>query len=177
MDRSLSLRPRMALGEALAFAYDSLHGSKARTALTGLGMVVGTAALILVVTIGMTGRQYVLKQIDAIGVNWIFAEYEGGAQRITNVVPDPLTIDDLKVVLQEVPGIVAASPVVSLQERLPMGWGHESDLQLLGVYPDYTRVRNLVVLSGRFFDSTDLRAHNKVGVITEKLADRLYGST
>jgi putative ABC transport system permease protein len=166
----------MAPGEAFAFAYDALRVSKAQTMLTALGMVVGTAALILVVTIGMTGKEYVLRQINGIGVNWIFAEYEGGAQRITNTTPDGLTIDDMKVVLQEVPGIVASSPIVALQERVPVGGGKERDLQVLGVYPDYERVRNLIVLSGRFFDSADLRARNKVCVITEKLADDLYGS-
>jgi putative ABC transport system permease protein len=167
----------MALGEALTFAYDALNANRARTALTGLGMVVGTASLILVVTVGMTGRQYVLRQIDAIGVNWIFAEYEGGGRRITSVAPDPLTIDDMKSVLEQVPGIVAASPVVELQERLSLGQGHEDDLQVLGVYPDYERVRNLVILSGRFFDSNDLQSRNKVAVITETLARRLYGSS
>ena len=167
----------MALSEALVFAVDALHGNRMRTALTGLGMVVGTSALILVVTIGMTGRQYVLRQIDSIGVNWIFAEYEGGGKRITSVAPDPLTIDNMNAVLREVPGIVAASPVVELQDKLPVGKGQERDLQVLGVTPDYEHVRNLVVLSGRFFDSADLQARNKVGVITERMAQRLYGST
>jgi putative ABC transport system permease protein len=166
----------MALGEAFLFAVDALHGNRMRTALTGLGMVVGTSALILVVTIGLTGRQYVLRQIDSIGVNWIFVEYEGGGKRITSVAPDPLTIDDVNAVLREVPGIAAASPVVELQDKLPVG-GQERDLQVLGVTPDYEHVRNLVVLSGRFFDSADLQARNKVGVITERLAQRLYGST
>jgi putative ABC transport system permease protein len=119
----------------------------------------------------------VLRQIDSIGVNWIFAEYEGGGKRITSVAPDPLTIDDMNAVLREVPGIVAASPVVELQDKLPVGKGQERDLQVLGVTPDYEHVRNLVVLSGRFFDSADLQARNKVGVITERMAQRLYGST
>ena len=177
MNAAPSFWSEMAVRESLAFAYDSLSIDKARTALTGLGMIVGTAAVILVVTIGMTGKQYVLHQIDAIGINWIFAEYEGGAQRITSVTPDPLTIDDVKAVLREVPGIVAASPVVALQERLPIGRGQERDLQILGVYPDYERVRNLIILSGRFFDTEDLRARNKVGVITQQLADQLYVPT
>jgi putative ABC transport system permease protein len=43
--------------------------------------------------------------------------------------------------------------------------------------PEYSAVRNLVVLSGRFFDAEDEQAHNKVGVITQKLAEQLYGST
>ncbi len=55
-----SLRPRMAVGEILAFAYENFCSNKVRFALTALGMVIGTASLILVVTIGMTGKQYVL---------------------------------------------------------------------------------------------------------------------
>jgi len=173
---SSTLRSEMAVGEYLWFAYDIFHTNQARFVLTALSMTIGTAALILVVTIGLAGRQYVMKQIDGIGVNWIFAEYETGAQRITNVAPDLLTIDDMKAVLREVPGVVAASPVVPLQYRLPVGGGQERDVQVLGVYPDYERVRNLVILSGRFFDQQDLAARNKVGVITDKLAEQLYGS-
>ena len=118
MSKAHNLPFRMAPAEAFAFAYDALRVSKAHTMLTALGMVVGTAALILVVTIGMTGNEYVLRQINGIGVNWIFAEYQGGAQRIIATTPDQLTINDMKVVLQEVPEIVAASPIVALQVRV-----------------------------------------------------------
>ena len=68
-------------------AYDIFHTNRVRFVLTALSMTIGTAALILVVTIGLAGRQYVIKQIDGIGVNWIFAEYEIGAQRIPTVLP------------------------------------------------------------------------------------------
>src|SRR5436190_16905758 len=92
--------PKIVVGEIVNFAYDTFCSNKVRFALTALGMVIGTASLILVVTIGMTGKQYVLSQIQAIGANLIFAEYEGGAQRITNITPDPLTIDDMNAVLR-----------------------------------------------------------------------------
>ena len=60
-------RPRtgMALGEIMSFAFETFCSNKVRFILTALGMVIGTASLILVVTIGMTGRQYVLNQIQA----------------------------------------------------------------------------------------------------------------
>ena len=48
--------------------------------LTSLGMVIGTASLILVVTIGLTGKQYLLQQIQNIGSNMMVAEYQGGAR-------------------------------------------------------------------------------------------------
>lgn len=171
------LRPQMAIGEILSFAYDTFCSNKVRFMLTALGMVIGTASLILVVTIGMTGRQYVLNQIQSIGTNEIWAEYLGGAQHISNSTPDPLTIEDLKAVQQNVPGIVASSPVVQLSDRIPTGNGKEKDVTILGVSPEYRHVRNLLVPSGRFFDPADAQSHNKVAVVTEKMAIELYGST
>ncbi|MGA8216028.1 MAG: ABC transporter permease [Candidatus Sulfotelmatobacter sp.] len=171
------LRPQMAFGEIISFAYDTFCSNKVRFILTALGMVIGTASLILVVTIGMTGRQFVLNQIQAIGTNEIWAEYLGGAPHISNSNPDPLTIDDLHAVQEVVPGIVASSPVTQLSDRVPVGSGKEKDVTILGVNPEYLRVRNLVIPSGRFFDQEDSQAHNKVGVITEKMAVEVYGSS
>src|SRR5258705_556554 len=169
-------RNYLAVGEIFSFAYETFVSNKVRFALTALGMVIGTASLILVTTIGLTGKQYILNQIQAIGANLIYAEYESGGQRITNTGNDALTIDDMLAVRQQVSGIAAASPVVPLSERVPVGNGKERDLQVLGVYPEYLPVRNLVVLSGRFFDKQDSQAHNKVGIVTQKLAEQLYGS-
>src|SRR6202165_1474792 len=162
--------PRLVYSEILSFAYETFCSNKVRFALTALGMVIGTASLILVVTIGMTGKQYVLNQIQSIGTNQIEAEYETQSQRIVNAAPDPLTIDDMKAALEEVPGIVAASPVASLGDRIPVGGGRERDISVLGVFPDYRVVRNLVVITGRFFDSKGLKEQNKVGVIHPKRA-------
>jgi len=170
------LKPKLAFSEILSFAYDTFCSNKVRFMLTAIGMVIGTASLILVVTIGLTGKQYILNQIQGIGANEIYAEYEGGAQRITNATQDPLTVDDLTASMQEVPGIVAASPVVTLADRISVGEGKERDIQILGVYPDYRTVRNLVVPTGRFFDQEDEQAHNKVGLVTDKFAHEIYGS-
>lgn len=170
------LTPKLAFSEILSFAYDTFCSNKVRFLLTAVGMVIGTASLILVVTIGNTGKEYILNQIQGIGANEIYAEYEGGAQRITSTAPDPLTIDDLTAAVQQVPGIVAASPVVNLADRISVGEGKERDIQILGVYPEYRTVRNLVVPTGRFFDQQDEHAHNKVGLVTDKFAREIYGS-
>ena len=161
--------------EILRMAVDSFRANKMRFALTAVGMVIGTASLILVVTIGLTGKQYVLGQIQSIGANMIYAEYESG-RRVTTTQQDFLTVDDMKAVQEQVPGLQAASPLVQLFERIPVGEGRERDVQVLGVSPDYKIVRNLWVLHGRFFDSQDAQEHAKVAVITEPLAERLYHS-
>src|ERR1041384_5849419 len=99
-------RPRLCMTEVLSFAYETFSSNKVRFALTALGMVIGTASLILVTTISLTGKQYLLNQIQSIGSNWIYAEYQSGSQRINNGVSDPLTIDDLTAIRAAVPSIV-----------------------------------------------------------------------
>ncbi len=169
-------RAHLALGEIFSFAYETFMSNKVRFALTALGMVIGTASLILVTTIGLTGKQYLLNQIQAIGANWVYAEYESGGEHITKTANDVLTIDDMEAVQHQVSGIAYASPVVPLNERVAVGGGRERDLQIMGVSPEYQLVRNIIVLSGRFFDRQDSQAHNKVGLVTPKLAVELYGS-
>ncbi len=75
---------------------------------------------------------------------------------------------------QQVPSVVAASPFVTLNDRISVGNGKEQDILILGVFPEYLQVRNLVMLAGRFFDNEDYQGRNKVGVITEKLAVKLF---
>jgi putative ABC transport system permease protein len=159
--------------EIAEIAIDSFCQNRVRFILTALGMVIGTASLILVVTIGLTGKHYILSQIQAIGSNMVEAEYRGGGQRATPQPPDDLTVDDMKAVEQQVPGVRAASPVIPLNERMPLGNGREGDVSVLGVAPEYQYVRNLLVTAGRFFDEDD--AHNKVAVVTEKFARRVFG--
>src|SRR5258708_38869448 len=105
------LAPKLAFSEILSFAFETFCSNKVRFLLTGLGMVIGTASLILVVTIGRTGKQYVVNQIQSIGANMIYAQYPGRGQRLNNATPDPLTGADMRAAQEEMPRIVAASPL------------------------------------------------------------------
>jgi putative ABC transport system permease protein len=167
----------MLLSEIVSIAIDSFRTSKVRFALTTLGMIIGTASLIMVVTIGLTGKQYALNQIQAIGANMIVAWWEGGANAAVNTgaARDDLTVDDMKAVQQRVPGIQAASPMVELHDRIAVGGGKERDVLVLGVSPQYATVRNLEIVAGRFFDEEDYTARWKVAVVTQKFAQRVFG--
>lgn len=167
----------MPLGEVMNIAIASFKLAKVRFALTTFGMIVGTASLILVVTIGLTGKQYILDQIQAIGANMVYASYEAsGSESATPSQQDFLTIDDLRAVRMEVPAIHAASPMLELHDRIAIQ-GRERELRILGVDPEYRIVRNLVITAGRFFDQEDAMARYKVAMITPELAERLYGSS
>src|SRR6202451_1395475 len=113
--------------EILNFAYDAFCSNKLQFILTALAMAVGTASVILVATIGLTGKQYILRQLQAIGTNMIYADYQGGAHRIGSS-PDPITVDDVRAVQEQVSTIVAASPTVALGDRIRVGGGKQSDI-------------------------------------------------
>jgi putative ABC transport system permease protein len=163
--------------EIVGVAVDTFRMNKVRFALTALGMVIGTASLILVVTIGLTGKQYVLNQIQGIGANMIYAFYEGEDASASPTTPqDSLTVVDMNAVQQQVHGVIAASPMVALHERIPAGGGKEQDILVLGVDPQYHYIRNLQVLAGRFFDEFDSQARTKVATLTQQLARRLFGT-
>ncbi|HWE86740.1 MAG TPA: ABC transporter permease [Terracidiphilus sp.] len=174
----LSARRTMVLSEILRIALDSFRASKVRFMLTALGMVIGTASVILVVTIGLTGKQFILAEIQKIGTNEVELEYAGGgASGTENVIyNDFLTREDEKAVDEQLPGIMYSSPVLQMNDRISFGGGVVKDTLVLGVSPDYRYIRNLLVPYGRFFDQTDDERHINCAVVTETFAKLRYGN-
>ena len=174
-----SAKTTMVFSETLRLAMDSFRASKVRFLLTMLGMIIGSASIVLVVTVGLTGRQYALSTISSIGPNMVEMQYDGGntsAGPNGAATPDYMTREDEIAVNQQVPGIAFSSPMLEFHSPVAIGNGHTKDLMLLGVSPRYKDVRNLAVLSGRFFDDQDEVSREKVGVLVEPLAKELYGS-
>ncbi len=173
-----SARTTMLFSEIVQLAVDSFKASKARFLLTMLGMIIGSASIVLVVTIGLTGKQYALDQISSIGPNMVEMQYQGGDITGPNstTTPDNMTYDDMTYVDAQVPGIVASSPMLEDHTGVSMGNGVVKDTMLLGVSPQYRQIRNLAVVAGRFFDDQDATTHAKVAVIVEPFARALFGT-
>jgi putative ABC transport system permease protein len=176
-DRTLaSARSTMMFSEVARLAVDSFRASKVRFLLTMLGMVIGSASIILVTTLGLTGKQYALNLLASIGPNMIEMQYNGGSISgpDNTTTPDWMTREDEAAVKEQVPGIVASSPMLETHDNVSMGSGITKETMLLGVSPQYRIVRNLAVVAGRFFDDQDATAHTKVAVIVEPLARALF---
>jgi len=173
-----SARRTMLFREIVQLAMDSFRASKVRMLLTMLGMIIGSASIILVVTIGLTGKQYALNLIQSIGPNMIEVMYQGGSVAGPNNTssPDYLNSSDMDAVNQQVAGIVASSPMLEMRDRVSMGNGVQKEAMVLGVSPGYKAVRNLAVLSGRFFDDQDAFTHAKVAIINLPFARALFGN-
>jgi putative ABC transport system permease protein len=178
-DRTLaSARSTMVFSEVVRLAVDSFRASKVRFLLTMLGMIIGAASIILVATLGLTGKQYALDQLNSLGPNKVEIQYAGGntVGPDNTSTPDVLTREDMIAVRDQVPGIVASSPMLEDHFSISMGNGVVKDSMVLGVSPQYRNIRNLIVLAGRFFDEQDTSSHTKVTVLVEPLAIALYGS-
>jgi putative ABC transport system permease protein len=163
--------------EAFSFSFQALRQNPIRSLLTGLGMMIGTASVILVVTISLTSQSYILEQIEGVGSNMIFASYEVGSQQSSaEVNADFVKIADIQAVREQLASrIVAATGIESNIDAMFIN-GREERLLVIGSDEYYKPVRNLLVLSGRFLDTGDVSLRQKVALLTEKLAKRLYGS-
>jgi putative ABC transport system permease protein len=180
-DRTLaSARTTMVFSEVVQLAIDSFRASKVRFLLTMLGMIIGSASIILVTTLGLTGKQYALDLISSIGTNMVEMQYSGGSVEgpDNTSTPDFMTRTDLTDVVEQVPGVVASSPMLEFHDNvtIPGGGGVTKNTMLLGVSPQYKDIRNLAITAGRFFDDQDMLAHTKVAVIVEPFARTLFGS-
>jgi len=175
----VSARQTMVLSEILKLAVDSFRASKIRFALTALGMVIGTASVILVATIGLTGRQFILQELEKLETNSVELEYSGGGAVGSEhtAFNDYLTREDEKAVLAQLPSVMYSSPVMQMHAPISFGRGVVKDTLILGVSPQYQQIRNLLVPVGRFLDETDDFAHIKCAVVTEKFAHDRFGSS
>ena len=166
----------MFLGEALNFSFQALRANPVRSLLTGLGMVIGTASVILVVTISLTSREYILQQIEGIGSNIIFAYYVTAGPSNPAAEADYVKIADVDAIRQTLqPDIKAATAVMSGWDQVLID-GKQQDVKVNGTDEDYASVRNLVISSGRFLDHNDVAMREKVALLTDHLAQRMYGS-
>jgi len=167
----------MFTAEVLRFSFQALRANKVRTFLTALGLVIGNASVILVVTISLTSRDYILDQIQRIGSNLIYAQYENGNNLSGSAsAADYVKIADVDAVRAQLGSrIVAATGVMNSFDRIRIQSGEE-DVAIIGSDQYYPEVRNLDLLAGRFLDEADVNQRHRVALLMERLARRLFGS-
>ncbi|NWF83427.1 MAG: ABC transporter permease [Bryobacteraceae bacterium] len=162
------------LTEAFRFSCQALHANRVRTLLTALGLLIGNASVILVVTISITSRDLILDRIRGIGSNLITAYYDAGTQDSSKANADFVKLADVEAVRRELGGrINAASAVINSTDRIVVD-GRERDVRVLGSDEFYAGVRNLKLLAGRFLDSSDVALRQKVALLDDKLAATLF---
>jgi putative ABC transport system permease protein len=159
-------------GESIRFALMSISLEKLKASLTTLAVVIGSAAIVLVVTIGSTGEFYIVSLIEGIGANLAYATLTRGP---STVLEDELTPGDLETVRQSIAGLraVAGAYDVSVDLRIR---GKALLARLVAVTGDFQKIRNLRITSGRYFDEDEFQSRFKVCLITDNLARTAFGS-
>ncbi|HJY85483.1 MAG TPA: ABC transporter permease [Candidatus Acidoferrales bacterium] len=158
--------------ETFLVACDALRANKLRAFLTMLGVVIGSACLVLVVTVALTGRRYVTGQIESVGSNLVWAEYLSTPQQ-ARALSNEITLGDLEAVKAGIPqvGEVAGTRDIPMAVAVD---GQERPISLVGVTEGFQTIRHLVILRGRFFDTDDMQSRSKVCLVTKDLADRIF---
>jgi putative ABC transport system permease protein len=159
--------------EGFMFALGALSADKVKASLTMLGIIIGSTAIVLVVTIVSTGKEYISTQIQGIGANIAYASL----QRSGNLTRqgDELTPDDLNALRQALPGVKLIAGTYDMPADFQVG-AKTHHARLVGVTEDFQLIRNLKITSGRYFDNEDFVARSRVCVITDHVAKSVFGT-
>jgi putative ABC transport system permease protein len=148
-----------------------------QTALTLAGLVVGTSAIIIIVALGLTGRTFVMSQIEGVGSHLVWASYEGTVTAgVSRTTEDQITDADVRSIEARTDLFSGVTPLVELHGTVSV-LSRALDVSVLGTTPNYATVRkNLRILRGRFLDDDDIGERAKVCVVSHTLYKDLFGN-
>jgi putative ABC transport system permease protein len=159
-------------GETWQLVWQALRANKMRAILTMLGVVIGSACIVLVVTVALAGKRYIIGQIEGVGANLVYASViHSGPMTLA----DEITPADLEAVKASIPSVVEVAGTNDTPMSTSVS-GQEHPIYLVGVTSGFQKIRNLLVLEGRYLDQDDLRTHSKVCLLTQDLTKLLFPS-
>lgn len=170
----------MNLSLILRMALRALAKNKMRAGLTILGIVIGVAAIILLVSISQSASLMIRSQFQTLGANVIVVvpgSLTGGGVHLGSGSVMTLTADDADAVAAECPAIAAVSPIVNTQAQIVAGNQNWSPDEIVGVNASYPTVRNWRLEEGDFFTDSDVRAAAKVCAVGMTVAKNLFGGS
>jgi putative ABC transport system permease protein len=167
----------MNLLECVSVALISVRSNKMRSGLTMLGVIIGVAAVVIMVAIGEGANLQVSSQIQRLGSNLLVVT--PGRMREPGVRTmgafgsmDVLTLDDVEAIRDECPSVLAVAPEISSRVQVKHGTG-SMQTQLVATTPEYLSVRAFNVSAGAFFTNADVQSALKVAVLGQGIVDEL----
>ena len=163
--------------EQLWMTLQDLESRPRRTLLTILSMVIGSAGLVAVTSVGLAGRDYAVRQLEALGTNFIWVSYGGPADvsptRIGKTTGGEITEDDFQQIESDATALAAVTRVIMLYSSASRG-GKTYPVAVVGADGAFAQVRNLTIDGGRALTAADISERRKVCVLARSLADKLY---
>jgi putative ABC transport system permease protein len=162
--------------EIWKLAVQALLANKLRSILTMLGVIIGSASIVMVVTIALAGQRYMVAQIEGVGANLVYVDVVTGGEAESQALADQITTADLAAVKRSLPELVAEAAGVGQVDMTVSLRGQERQVNLVGVTEGFEQVRNLEILHGRYFAPDDFQSRGKFCLITRALAQRIFPS-
>ncbi len=163
----------MNLWQAVLEAFESLSANKLRASLTILGIVIGVAAVIAMLSLGRGAQATISESINGIGTNLLFV-FRGGSQDVRN--PKPITLADAEAVADpfQAPSVMAVAPVIQGSGKVTFG-RESTTTSITGVTPDYAPVRKYSLTEGDFISQDQMLGQSSVAVLGSEVANNLFG--
>ena len=159
-------------------AINALLANKMRSLLTMLGVIIGVAAVIALVSVGMGVRTGITSNFESLGANTITimpgSSNRGGPRGAAGSM-QTLKYDDAKAIEAKIKDIQYVSPTVSSSYQVVNG-NQNWNTSVTGVTPDLMQIRSLTVDNGSFISKDDMTKRNRVAVIGATVAENLFGT-
>jgi putative ABC transport system permease protein len=170
----------MNLLETIKVAWEGLASNKVRALLTMLGIIIGVAAVIVMMAVSAGTETTIEEQISGLGSNLIIIRPEfGGARRPGQgqgaFMFDSLEYEDVLAIEEEVSGITGAVAEQIASAQVVKAGSQSIEVDVLGAMPSFPQVRGVSVADGRFFTQQDLDRTAKVAVLGYQTAQDLFG--
>ncbi len=170
----------MQANKVIQIASRGLTKNKLRSLLTMLGVIIGVAAVIIMISISSGTEATIEEQITGLGTNLVFVQSSftrGGFGREGGGPSGGLVYDDASAIADEVNGVTAVVVEQPSFETIKVGDTTLEEVGILGTTPDFPSVRDMTIASGRYFNQTDIDRTQKVAVLGATLAEELFGDT
>jgi putative ABC transport system permease protein len=165
--------------DPLSGAWAGVIAHKLRSSLTILGIVIGIASVITLMSIGKGATAQILSNIQSMGANLITisggASSGPGGVRGAGGSTQTLTMEDAEAIAEQVSNVSAVAPSSSSNLQLVVG-SKNTNSQVTGATPEYMSVNNLKLASGAFFSEQEYERGAKVAVLGSSVAETLFGS-
>ena len=165
----------MKFWQSILEALDSLTSNKMRSGLTIIGIVIGVAAVIAIVSIGRGAQNSITGSIQGIGTNLLFV-FRGGSEEVRN--PQPITLGDAQAISDpfQAPSVIGVAPLLMGNGKITVG-GASTTTEISGITPEYSSVRNIGVTEGEFINEEHILGQASVVLLGTEVADNLFSRT
>jgi putative ABC transport system permease protein len=159
--------------ETFHLALQALWSNKLRAGLTMLGVIIGSGCIVLVVTVALAGKRYIIAQIEGVGSNLVYAGLTHSSNPSRLMLSDEISLGDLDAVKSDIPQVMVGAGAADIPMSV-IAAGVERPVKLVGVTDGFQQIRRLLVFRGRYLDPDDMMTHAKVCLLTQELAERAF---